>query len=506
MAGRELAGSMSRCCAACPPRFVLFTVLVKILMYGSSRLIYPFVSFLAADWGLSTAQMGVVLAAGEWGAVPAGFIASLGDQLGNRKVGLVFYAVFLASSLAMLLPPTLVGLAATRVFLHLSAVVYVIVNQSTLVASVGQDGAGWITGLTETSWALSILTMIPLLSLAYTAWGWRALFGLPCLVIALLFTEVWWDYPADAPAVPSAPSAAASAKEAGVLAQSWRSLSRSRYMRALCLAGPLIFNLSSMVFNVGQNILFLGFAIWAAEVHGLDPEQMGGLSFGVGVCELAGSLAVLVWSDRIGLYRAVYWGAAVSAFSIALFAGVASVSFHGGLALGCLTFIASEVVIVCQIAVVERFVSSDLRTSLLGINFQCHFLGRGIGALLAEPVWRAGGLAATGASGAAASAVCLLLVWAASAYLPDGNECEPSAGTMPGMTLADAQEVEAAAVAEEVALATKSSARLGATSIKGLGRDDLLLEGRQGFESTRLVSPAAGTSTTQYSTTTLAKV
>jgi predicted MFS family arabinose efflux permease len=501
-----MAARARRFCAKCPPRFVLFTVLVKILMYGSSRLIYPFVVFLAADWGLSTTQMGVVLAAGEWGAVPAGFIASLGDQLGNRKVGLVFFAVFLASSLAMLLPPTLTGLVVTRVCLHLSAVVYVIVNQSTLVASVGQDGAGWITGLTETSWALSILTMIPLLSLAYTAWGWRALFGLPCLVIALLFPEVWWDYPADVPPAASAASGAASAKHAGLLARSWHALSRSRYVRALCLAGPLIFNLSSMVFNVGQNILFLGFASWAAEVHGLDPEQMGGLSFGVGACELAGSLAVLFWSDRVGVYRAVYWGAAASALSIALFAGVAAVSFHAGLALGCLTFVASEVVIVCQIAVVERFVSSDLRTSLLGINFQCHFLGRGIGALLAEPVWRAGGLAATGASGAAASAVCLLLVWAASAYLPDDSEGEAAPGTIPGLTLADAHEVEAAAVAEEVALATKSSARLGATSMKGLGGDDVLLEGRQGLEWTRLVSPAAGSSATQYSTTTLAKV
>jgi len=391
-------------------RFTIATVPQKVLLYSSLRVVYPLVNFLGTEWGFSKAEMGVVLAAGELAAIPAGFVSPFGDKYGNRGLAQWSWTLVFLSSLLMLVPPTLAGMVVIRVLIHFFATLYMILAQSTLVSQVAEESRGFVTGITELSWGLSILTYVPLLTVIYDQAGWRTTFGVISLSLALLFYEVRKNYPADDRAL--RPALNDSEIERGQtrketlnqLGLSFRQitstsfLSRfrsSKYWSCLVSTGPLLFNMAAVFINVSHNLLFIAFANWAFEEHNLEPQEMGAATFGIGATELLGNFVLIFFADSFGILRFTLLNLGCFAGAIGLFFWLVDSSFIVAVVLIAVAYLPGEIVVVALIAVAERFVAEDMRTTVLGINYQANFVGRAIGALIAEPLWRAGGLLAS---------------------------------------------------------------------------------------------------------------
>ncbi|GBG31587.1 Hypothetical Protein FCC1311_078122 [Hondaea fermentalgiana] len=418
-------------------RFVLVTLLEKLLVYTSVRVVYPLVNYLGDDWGLTREEMGYVLAAGEVAAIPAGLIAAMGDRVGNRVVAISAWYVFLAGSLMILAPSSLALIVCARVLVSLFGTLFLTVSQSSLVEQTDDSAIGFVTGITEMGWGFSILVLVPILTVVYEHTGWRPMFGILSALIAPLCIEVYRKYPKDARFAHTvrtehnAPAAAASplhgdddqtkGTSRGSIFRGLSSLRKSTYWTCLFMTGPLLFNLSSLIFNTGHNVMFLAFADWAYEYYDVEAEKMGAASFAIGATEMIGDLLVIFIGDRVGLMRLTKIASVLFAFFVGMFILAADHSLAAGIALAALLFLPGETFIVAQIALAEKFVPQHLRTTMLGINFQCHFLGRAIGAFIAESLWKNGEILSTSLLGIGAAVVSLILVCAAHPYLPQTN-------------------------------------------------------------------------------------
>lgn len=152
----------------------------KLLLNTGLRMLYPFAPFLQDDWNITSNQMSTVLAIGELGGLVAGFFTPLADvtPLGRKDLALVAFVIGLLTMYSLLAPP-FIPIVATLRFIYIVALnIYFVVLQSIIIALVPSSKKGRATGMLETSWSLSLLVIIPILSYAYTEVNWRAPFGI----------------------------------------------------------------------------------------------------------------------------------------------------------------------------------------------------------------------------------------------------------------------------------------------------------------------------------------
>jgi len=430
-----------------PSRLVFVSLITRLLLYGNIRVLYPLKNFIAEDWGLTSAEMNNILAAGELSSIGAGIVGSLGDVYGNRIIALGSWAMTVIFTCIVLCPPSLELDMIARIISSLFATVFIVVSQSAVVAETDPRQMGFVTGISESGWGFSILALVPILTVIYEHAGWRAMWSTLCALMVPLCFELWFKFPEDDRISKQkichnkteiqvieqgeniAPSRESS--ECNIVIQdstkvgisnskmelALMKLKTSSY-RAVFMPGPLMFNLSSMILNIGHNLMFLAFTNWASIYHYVDAESMGVASFGIGAAELAGIMCVVCFSSRLGLLNTIYIAGTSFAVAIGMFILAADHSFSAGVAVAAILFLPGESMIVSQIALAEIYVPQHQRTTMLAMNFQFHFLGRAIGAFVAEPIWSKGEVLSSGLLGVSAAVVAVLLQFFSSCYIP----------------------------------------------------------------------------------------
>ena len=183
-----------------------------------------------------------------------------------------------------------------------------------------------------------------------------------------------------------------------------------RTKKPLKMIAPRVTMLAlTFLFSVAAEIVFIVYGQWLEDSFGLSVAAIGLFTIVVVVAEMIGEGLVTWFGDRIGPHRMILLGLLVS---IAAYLALGIVG--GSIALAIVVVIAwllsFEVTIVATIPLVSELAteSRDRLLSLLAVLF-C--LGRVVGALIAQPIYSAGGIAASGwaAAGCCALATLLLL-------------------------------------------------------------------------------------------------
>jgi len=396
------------------------SLLNKIVIYGSLRMVYPLLSYLADDWGLTRTEIGYILGLSEIGGIPAGFLATLGDIYGTRRVGLLSYSLFIVASFLMLVPPTFVGLAVIRVLLMTTGTLYAIVSTTAMLQEHVGKGAGWITGISETGWALCSFTLLPILALIYEIFDWRAPFVVVALFTTLLLPEVYVDFPKH-DVTPHTSSRGENSSSSRSKRSLWGKFKRSHYVEVMCMPGPVLFAVSGFFFSMAHNLTYIIFVNWAVDVHGLHADDMGGATFAIGAAEIIGAVLVVLFADRIGLYWSIYL------CNISFFVGLIVFSLYGqfaagagiagGVAIISIVMLPGQFSLVAQVAAMDDLVGPRLLSTAMGLNFQLFFAGRAVGAVIADPIWVSGGLVWSGVLDAVCILISLILLKLAEPYL-----------------------------------------------------------------------------------------
>jgi predicted MFS family arabinose efflux permease len=250
---------------------------------------------------------------------------------------------------------------------------------------------GRVFGITELTWSMGLLSVVPISGFLIERTSWRAPFILVSVFSAIGALAVVRGIDSDRPKERTA----------------HRLVLTSVRVRVLAVA---------LLFSVAAEIPFIVYGQWLEGSFGLSVAGIGAFTIVVVAAELTGGVLVTVYGDRWGLRRTVLGGLLVS--------GVAYLGFSvtgSELLLGMVVVVAwiaaFEVTVVAAIPFASEL-AVESRERLLSMFTVMIAVGRAIGALAAQPLFAAGGIGRAGLVSAGCVALAALLLTQVGEHAP----------------------------------------------------------------------------------------
>lgn len=375
----------------------------RCVINTTNRFIYPFAPFISRGLGVPLTAVTSVIAVNQATSFLGLFTSPLGDRTGYRRMML--------AGLGMLL----IGMAVAGCFpFYYTLVVAMFLSgfgkhlfDPAIQAYVGNrvpwHRRGLVIGLLEISWAAATLAGIPLIGLILDRYGWRSPFwflaGAAGLCIGLVAVYIADD--SNRPGE-SAATASSLSSLAGLLTN----------RQALGAAG------FGFCFSFANDNLFVIYGAWLEQAFGLSVVALGLGTGVIGVAELCGSSGTAVFSDRLGLKRAVAGGSCLCALAYGIIP-VAGFSLTGALGGLFAVFLWFEFSIVSFLSMCTELVPGS-RATMMSLFFASAGLGRVCGAFAGGFIWNALGMTGICAiSSILTLAAMALFVWGTRRWVPE---------------------------------------------------------------------------------------
>jgi predicted MFS family arabinose efflux permease len=348
------------------------------------RFVYPFLPAIARGLGVSIETVGVALSVRELSGLAAPAVGRLIDA-GRRRAGMVVGLLAAGGSLLLTAAsPGIVAFAVGIVAFSVAKTAYDTAMSTWIGDHVPFAQRGRIIGLSELSWAASLLVGIPLVGWSIDAIGWRAPFvwvGAACAVVALVLPRV---LPED------------------------RRPSAGPRPRLRIVPGSLGLYAAVGLLSWSIQLVIVVHGVWLERELGLTVATIGLASILLGLAELAGSGGTVTFTDRIGKRRAVLVGTMAMVPPLALL-GTVDGRVALGLGLLALSVLAFEFAFVSALPLVTE-IDPEARGGAVGVAIAVVTLSRAAGTAAATPLYSAWGMGTVGAVAAVGVAVTAALV------------------------------------------------------------------------------------------------
>jgi predicted MFS family arabinose efflux permease len=242
---------------------------------------------------------------------------------------------------------------------------------------------GRVFGITELTWSVGLLAVVPISGFLIERTSWRAPFILVAVASSIGTVAVARGIGSDRP--------------------------HERVGRSLKLTPPRVRILATAtLFSIATEIPFIVYGQWLEGSFGLSVAGIGTFTVAVVVAELLGEGLVTVYADRWGLRRMFLGGLLVSG------AAYLALSLTGSAlvvaAIVVIIWIGSfEVTVVAAIPFASEM-ATDARERFLSLFTVMIATGRAAGALIAQPIFTAGGIGLVGLVSAACVGIAALLL------------------------------------------------------------------------------------------------
>jgi len=364
-------------------RAALLAVLVaRTAVNGAHRIVYPFLPEIARGLGVSLGVMGGLLALRSTAGLAAPLVPRLAESLGRRTLMLVAVAGTVLGCLLLASASGVAMAAAGLLTAGLAKPLFDIPMQGWFGARVPYARRGRVLGVTELTWALSLLLALPA-GFLIAATSWRT----PFLLIAVL-----------------------AAVGAGVVTRLIRGDRPATTVRSpLRMTGSAVGILGVVVlFRLAAELLFVVYGTWLEADFGLSVAAIGVFTLVVVAAELVGEGTVAAVADRVGLKRSVLVGLLGSALVYASL-GFVGRSLPAAVLAVIGWFVLFEITVVATIPFVTGL-AGDSRERLLSLVAAVSVLAGGAAALMAPQLFAVGGMGLCGlvAAGCALTGAALL--------------------------------------------------------------------------------------------------
>lgn len=344
-------------------------------------MVYPFLPAIARGLNVSPATLSTLIAVRNLGGMATPVAARAAERYGRRRLMLLATVAVTIGCSATAMTSWLPIAALGIVLVGLAKPVFDISMQAWFGDRVPYDERGRVFGITELTWSVA-LAAVPLSGWLIERTSWRAPFILVGILAAVGSVSVFRMIDSDAPQE-----------------RVTRSLGFTR-TRARIL-------LSTLFFSVAAEVPFIVYGQWLEGSFGLSVVGIGAFTIVIVVAELAGEGLVTLVADSWGLRRMFFAGLVVSAFAYASFSMASNLV--PALVVVAVWIAAFEVTIVAAIPFVSEL-AIDARERLLSLFVAMVSLGRGIGALIAQPLFSAGGIGRAGLFSAGCVVVAAMLL------------------------------------------------------------------------------------------------
>jgi len=346
---------------------IISSTLVRTVYNTAFRMVFPFQPMLMKGFNINLAEISRMYAGQSLIGMISPVLASVSDTRGRRTGMLGGMVLFSLGTLVVVIWPTAGGFFGFLVLSMLAKAVF----EPSVIAYFGDiipyQRRGFVLGITETSWSLAFFVGVPVIGFFLDKFNLLAPFILLMVLGLISFLVILLLFPVDKPSEESRPSII---KNFSLVFKSGSALAALAVMLFICLANQLV------------NVVF---GVWLNDSFGLQIAALGGASAVIGIAELIGEGGVIGITDRISKEKAVLIGVIgnVLASLILPFLGGSVWGAFIGLFFFYLTF---EFSIVSMLPMVTGVLPAA-RGSLMALNIASANLGRGLGSLLAAPLY-----------------------------------------------------------------------------------------------------------------------
>lgn len=264
-------------------------VLTAARFVGNLTIRFPFAFLptIARGLGVSLSAMGLAYGVADLAGLASAWIGRRIDR-GHSRLGMVAGTAMLAiATLVAGLSDGIIMFAAAVTLLSLGKSTYDLAMNTWIGHSVPFYRRGRITGITEYSWALSFFLGVPLLGLLIDATSWRGPFILMALLAAGMAMVVRVVFPED-------------------------NLTTDTTRVKVDWDIGLVAVMASLVgIAFAQQMILLTYAAWLEDSYELAVSGLGFVAIVLGLGEIGGTTATVLFTDRIGKRRAIITGVCI---------------------------------------------------------------------------------------------------------------------------------------------------------------------------------------------------
>ncbi len=361
---------------------------IRLVVNTAQRFVYPFLPAIARGLGISLERAGILVSA-RWfaGLATPAAVGWVGRGERRLRLAVVGISLFAVGAAVTALTSVYLGAILGFAMMGIAKPMYDIAAQSYVADRTPYRRRARFLSIMELTWAGGLLVGAPLAGWLIDRHGWASPFwllgALAVASIPVLFVVMDRDAAVTPGSVPPL------------------RLDRSGIMLLVVTA----------LFVMAAEVMFVVFGAWLEDVFDLSLVALGGAAIVVGLAELTGEGATILFTDRIGKKRSVVLGLAASVVGFGLL-GFSPGTLWVGMALVALAFLGFEFTIVSAIPLATE-VAPNARARYLAIFTVANSLGRTVGAAIGPAVFSRFDLAGNAILAASADllAILLLVLW-----------------------------------------------------------------------------------------------
>lgn len=366
-------------------RALIATFIARSAANAALRVVYPFLPAIARGLGVTPSAVSSLIALRYIGALATPIVARISERRGRRWMMLAAMVAVTAGCMLTSSTSIFVVAGAGIVLVGLAKPAFDIPMQAWFGDRVAYSERGRVFGITELTWSVALLAVVPVSGFLIEVTSWRAPFIIVSVLSAIGTVAIAKGIDSDKP--------------------------REHVARKLELTAPRVRVLASvLLFSLAAESPFVVYGQWLEGSFGLSVAGIGIFTIVVVMAELAGEGLVTVYADRWGLRRMVLGGLAVSGLAYLAFSVTGSALLLAALVV--IVWISSfEVTIVAAIPFASELAVAA-RDRLLSLFAVMIALGRALGAVVAQPLYSTGGIGLVGAVSAGCVMMAILLLLA----------------------------------------------------------------------------------------------
>ncbi len=356
--------------------FIAVATVTKFLMNVARRMVYPFAPEFARGLNVDLSAITSAIALNQATAVLGPIGAGFADRYGYKLLMLIAVAILTIGCFAAGLSPLYPVLMISLGLAGFAKCLFDPSLQAFIGTCVPYQQRGKLIGITEMAWAGATLVGIPVTGIVIEKYSWQTPFwilGILGLVCFFLILKLMPKTPAEIRTKSAEDKKAVS---------NWKAIVKSP--RVLGYLGYGFF------MSMANDNLFVIYGAWLESTYHLSLAAIGFGTIFIGLSEVLAEGSTALFSDRIGLKRAVIVGTAITAAAYFMLPladrGLPLVLA----ALFCLFFI-FEFTLVTSMGLGTELLPEQ-RASTMAAFYAIAGIGRVAGAFTGGLVWSAAGI------------------------------------------------------------------------------------------------------------------
>ncbi|MEO8397221.1 MAG: MFS transporter [Chloroflexota bacterium] len=367
----------------------------RLIINMTRRFPYPFLPEISRQLGVSLDSVQNVMAVNAGVGIGSPLLGPIGERYGRKRVMMGTFVLMALASVLGALAPKFALFACVMIAFGVVKMVFDPATSAYIADHVPYERRGTAIGVTELSWAGSLLVAAPIAGFLLGASGLQSVFLMLMVASLLALAAVYRYLPADHPSGADIP------RSITPLA-TWRALrSDPVAFRALAYALLLV---------TANEIFFINYSAYMESTFGLALSALGTVTIVVAVAEVCGEFAVIGLADRFGKRRVALIGVGISSLGYIILP-IFAFSLPLTLVMVFVIFLTLEIAIVSSLPLFTEILP-DARAIMMSSYVGAESFGRLLGAAFGG--WLYVTLGSFGTISAIATAIALcswFLLW-----------------------------------------------------------------------------------------------